>query len=38
VDKEQNNTVFSSEDEELLNQKLATESTESTEQNVGEKE
>jgi len=38
VHKEQNNIVFSSEDDELLNQKLASESTESTEQDVGERE
>lgn len=38
MDKEQSNIILSSEDEELLNQKLASESTESTVQDVGEKE
>lgn len=37
MDKEQNNITLSSEDEELLNQKLASESTESTVQDVREK-
>lgn len=37
MDKEQNNITLSSEDEELLNQKLASESTESTVQNVRDK-
>ena len=38
MDKEQTNVILSSEDEELLNQKLASESTESTVQIVGENE
>ena len=38
MDKEQTNIILSSEDEELLNQKLASESTESTVQIVGENE
>ena len=38
MDKEQSNIILSSEDEELLNQKLASESTKSTVQDVGEKE
>ena len=37
MDKEQTNIILSSEDEGLLNQKLASESTESTVQGVGEK-
>lgn len=37
MDKEQNNITLSSEDEELLNQKLASESTESTVQDVRDK-
>lgn len=37
MDKEQNNITLSSEDEELLNQKLVSESTESTVQDVREK-